>query len=370
MLSNCYAALGQARRALGYLDLVEAHEPDTALQLLLRLRLVMELNGGDSAAAGGRGAAEGNGVENDNEAMQLIERLPSCCDFEASHLMVAYDIALRARRINVALVATQLAMRDSASRRTLPSSHAAGAPLQEAVSLVNASLAARMAPAHRGRRKGAGGAASAGGSGGIDEALPRDVAHGALQDLQWLCSRLKAVGGDLAGLPSGAKVTFAWLRDVALRICHDALRSGEQVEAEATGSAAPGEDGALRGALLQLRFVAATFRLDEQRQKAVLQALIQEQSVRASHLEALAELCLTPSSPWRCAAMACGLLGFALRKALTALAAGASVQAAAETSCRAGAPALDGGAVEPDASETGVKLVARVGVIMAWRAFF
>ncbi|EFJ44806.1 hypothetical protein VOLCADRAFT_118629 [Volvox carteri f. nagariensis] len=144
MLSNCYVVLGQTRMAMGYLDLVEPHEPDTAALLLLRLRLVMKiqaeeaaaaaaaaagpprpavcaaLNGGgseDGARSLGSGtaaaaaAAAAAAMQNDTEPLRLMDRLPQCCDFEIHHLTVAYDIATRAGRHRIAIAATQLAMR-------------------------------------------------------------------------------------------------------------------------------------------------------------------------------------------------------------------------------------------------------------------
>lgn len=47
-----------------------------------------------------------------------------------------------------------------------------------------------------------------------------------------------------------------------------------------------------------------------------LQALVETPAVSAAQLEALAELCLAPGRPWRCPAIAAGLLGFTLRRAL------------------------------------------------------
>ncbi|GFR41448.1 hypothetical protein Agub_g2135, partial [Astrephomene gubernaculifera] len=74
MLSNCYAAMGQPRRALGYLDLAAAHEPHTVTHLLLRLRLLLSLQeaaeqghaAGTQAAVSlalGVGGAAGRGME-------------------------------------------------------------------------------------------------------------------------------------------------------------------------------------------------------------------------------------------------------------------------------------------------------------------
>lgn len=124
MLSACYAALGQPGRALGYLDLAEAVEPHTAAHVLLRLRLVLALKlqaqaggggreeqlgegtqresqglsgwGRDAAAeedaeraAGAQGRGAGAGTAVDGEAVQLVQQLPRCCDFELSHLAVS-----------------------------------------------------------------------------------------------------------------------------------------------------------------------------------------------------------------------------------------------------------------------------------------
>jgi hypothetical protein len=44
--------------------------------------------------------------------------------------------------------------------------------------------------------------------------------------------------------------------------------------------------------------------------------MVEDAAVTAAQLEGLAELCLAPGRPWRCAPMACSLLGFAMRKAL------------------------------------------------------
>ncbi len=97
MLSNCYAAMGEVQRAVGYLDLAEAQEPGTAAHVLLRLRLTLMRGkggakdggavrhgvGGDEEEAGGEAA----GVQ--AEAVRLVERLLLCCDFEPPHLTVS-----------------------------------------------------------------------------------------------------------------------------------------------------------------------------------------------------------------------------------------------------------------------------------------
>lgn len=51
-------------------------------------------------------------------------------------------------------------------------------------------------------------------------------------------------------------------------------------------------------------------------QPAYPQLLVEDPVVTATQLEALAELCLAPGRSWRCAPMACSLLGFAMRKAM------------------------------------------------------
>ncbi|GFR41449.1 hypothetical protein Agub_g2136, partial [Astrephomene gubernaculifera] len=150
-------------------------------------------------------------------------------------------------------------------------------------------------------------------------------------------SAVAGVASGSAGAGSGTAAGSAPLRDLSL--LHSACKLLDACQLPPRGGdpkAPPVRHGGteattLRTAVLQLRFIAATFLKDEPRQKTALQALIQDPAVSAPQLEALAELCLAPDCPWRCAPLACGLLGFALRAALTAAAPAGTAAAVAGT---------------------------------------
>ncbi|KAG2440491.1 hypothetical protein HYH02_010370 [Chlamydomonas schloesseri] len=518
MLSACYAAAGQPDRALGYLDLAEAVEPHTAAHVLLRLRLVLALQqaeartgpaaagesggaaprhggagagaaaetqggagGGDAAPGLGDGAAGGARAAGDGEVVQLVQRLPRCCDFELSHLAVAYDVAMRAQRFGVAVTATELAMRylgppprqaatliitGAAATAAAGALHAAIALARDCIAGRLAAVAAASSQGASVSRSGSRRAFAAPPSADSGAPLPLAAAAAVLRDLLWLCSRLSDAAA--APLTAQAQASLSWLRDVAVRLGHDALNGGrglqppaesqwraaaaalraaqqldsalllqgatastatapqqqglllgrrEALRQQAAGSdaaqrqlqpvmvavaagmlatyathaqasAAPGPNwgpssalacaaaaargvgvgslpppdmalvveaqqllegcrcagsghcapeaepvaaspaasaaaasrggggAAMRGAVLQLRFVAATLAQDEAEQRALLQALVDEPAVCGRRMEALASLCLAPDTPWRCIRPGCALLSFCIRKGL------------------------------------------------------
>ncbi|GLC35847.1 hypothetical protein PLESTM_000375000 [Pleodorina starrii] len=264
MLSCCYAAMGQTRLAAGYLDLVEPHEPDTVALLLLRLRLVLraqaeaaaaacgsrggEGGGGEGKGGGGGGGGGGKAVgDDDQEALRLVDRLQRCCDFEACHLTVAYDIAIRARRHRVAIAATELAMRCLPPPRGGSGSGggtADGADATAALVLARNCLVARLRSGPlllllRRRRPAASTDEEDEADGGGGGRLSYSTAQAALQDLRWLCGRLKG-----AALAADAQPTLIWLRDLALRLLYDVLGFGDEETGRGSGSGTASDGGA------------------------------------------------------------------------------------------------------------------------------